>query len=595
MKTFRDMKTQILSKDIILCVLCILQFGCASMQLKTVLIHDRPADSEEAQVVQVYRQGQLLTTESKMPLKEQDEIITDSVSTVVLTFAGGTEAILAPNTHVKLSRIFVYFGKVLIKVRGAFAIETEHEVIRAEGTEFYVRVEPNVEVETIVLEGAVQIASKAESWPPKWVTLFQRATIPWQQEPEIIDMDRNEINEHIRWHNQVEQVVKGDKSKLLVPDVVALSEQEAKKMLAGEQIVVDKIVKRITNNQPIGSVVAQEPVAGTEISPSTSIQLDVEAVPVEIPSLIGIDKATVIDRLWKSGLNVGEQEMKITGKFPADAVIQQDPQPGTIVPENSSVNLWIEAESVLIPHVEGMRFEQAQEMLFDRRLRIEKEEKVQGKTALGTVSGQTPGADTRVPPNTEVKLSVEAGVRVPNVIGRGERDAINILQQYQLLAGTIERKITGKARRDTVLAQNPKAEKVVKVNSDITLVVEAESVTVPNVAGISSQQAKNSLFKKGLKVQFSEEIKGTARIGAVLRQYPQAGTNVELGKTIKVYVEAGVLLPNVVGKSVQQATSALRSQGLTSINSKEDVRGQTSLNTVLSQEPQAGSVVKFKV
>jgi len=588
----RGKKIQLSKGVILLFALCILQFGCTSIKLKTVLIQNRSVGSGEAQVVQVYREGELLTTKSNMTLEEQDEIITDSVSTAVLTFPGGTEVIVAPNTHIKISSIFVYFGEVLVKARRFFAVETEFEIVGTEGTEFIVRVEPNVEVETIVLEGTVKIESKTQSWPPKRVTQFQRATIPWQQAPEITDMTQDEINGYIRWRNRIEQVVKGKKSKLLVSDVVGLSEQEAKNVLAGEQIAVGKIVKRITNTQPIGNVVAQKPVAGTEISRKTSVQLDVEAVPVEVPSLIGIDRTRAIDMLRQSGLTVGKEKKEITGDFRVDAIIRQDPQPGIIVPEDSSVNLWIEAESVLIPYVEGMPIEQAREILRNGRLRIKEKENVQGVAEVGTVLGQDPRADTRVPPNTEVKLSVEAGVRVPDVTGQRERDAINILQQYQLSAGRIERKITGRAQQDTVLDQDPRAGKVAKVNSGVKLIVEAESVTVPNVTGMSSQQAQNSLFSQGLRAEFREELKGTARIGTVLRQDPQAGTLVEPGKTIRAYVEAGVQVPNVVGTSVQQATSVLRSKGFTSVNPREDVRGQTSLNTVLSQNPQAGSAAK---
>jgi beta-lactam-binding protein with PASTA domain len=405
-------------------------------------------------------------------------------------------------------------------------------------------------------------------------------------------MDQDEINEHIRWRNRIEQVVKGKKSKLLVPDIVGLPEQEAKNMLAGEQIAVGKIVKSITNTQPIGNVVAQKPVAGTEISQKTSVQLEVEAVPVEVPSLIGIDRTTAIDMLRQSGLTVGDQEMKITGDFPVDAIIRQDPQPGVVVPEDSSVNLWIEAESVLIPYVEGMPVEQAREVLRNGRLRIKEREDVRGVAEVGTVLGQDPGADTRVPPNTEVKLSVEAGVRVPDVVGQWEKDAINTLQQNQLSAGRIEWKITGNAREYTVLDQDPRAGEVAKVNSAVKLVIEAESVTVPNMTGLSIQQAEDRLRSQGLSSESREELKGTARIGTVLRQEPQAGTLVEPGKAIRLYVEAGVQVPNVVKMSVQKAMTLLRSKGFTSVSPREDVQGQTSLNTVLRQNPQAGRAVK---
>lgn len=589
---FRGNKVQLLGGIILLLAFCILQFGCASMRLKTVLIQDRPVGSGEARVVQVYREGELLETKLNMGLEEEDEIVTDSVSTAVLTFPGGTEVIVTPNTHVKISSIFVFFGEVLVKARRFFSVETEYEVISAEGTEFIVRVDPNVEVETIVLEGAVKIESKTQSWPPKRVTQFQRATIPWQQAPEITDMTQDEINEYIRWRNRIEQVVKGKKSKLLVPDIVGLPEQEAKNMLAGEQIAVGKIVKSITNTQPIGNVVAQKPVAGTEISQKTSVQLEVEAVPVEIPSLIGISRTRGIDMLRQSGLTVGKEKTEITGDFPVDAIIRQEPQPGVIVPEESSVDLWIEAESVLIPYVEGMPVEQAREVLRNGRLRIKEREDVLGVAEVGTVLGQDPGADIRVPPNTEVKLSVEAGVRVPDVVGQWERDAANTLQQHQLSAGRIDRKITGRVQQDIVLEQSPRAGEVVRVNNRVNLTVEAESVAVPNVTGMLSQQAQNSLFNQRLRTELREEIKGTARIGTVLRQEPQAGTLVEPGKAIRLYVEAGVQVPNVVGMSVQQAMSTLRSGGFTSINPREDVRGQTSLNTVLSQNPQGGSAAK---
>lgn len=195
-------------RRVILLGLCTVQMGCVAFAtLDTVVKDNRPADPEEMRTVQVVRQGARLSTRLHMNLQPGDEIITDAESTVWINFADGTDVILGPNTHVQILSIRAFFGKIFVRARGLFRVETEYVVAGTEGTEFLTIVNRPDEVSLIVLDGSVRLESKAQRWAPISVQQAERATIRGPESPQKQPVTPRELEEIRLWAIGIEQLI----------------------------------------------------------------------------------------------------------------------------------------------------------------------------------------------------------------------------------------------------------------------------------------------------------------------------------------------------------------------------------------------------
>ena len=116
-------------------------------------------------------------------------------------------------------------------------------------------------------------------------------------------------------------------------------------------------------------------------------------------------------------------------------------------------------------------------------------------------------------------------------------------------------------------------------------------VDVPTVTNRTPDQANKLIRQAGLDPSFQEsEFSATVGEGFITRQEPPAGRGVAKGSLVKYWVSSGrpvVNVPNVVGKSLQDAASALREAGLT-VGKRIGQFSDQPTGTVLEQNPDAG-------
>ena len=118
-------------------------------------------------------------------------------------------------------------------------------------------------------------------------------------------------------------------------------------------------------------------------------------------------------------------------------------------------------------------------------------------------------------------------------------------------------------------------------------------VEVPPVIGLTKDEATSQLNELGFKVLASEEPSDTIEAGRVLSQNPGPGTKADKAATVKISVSTGVEkidVPDVVGKTQEEAVNALTAAGLKSrITTAEDPNAAEG--TVATQQPAAGEKV----
>jgi tRNA A-37 threonylcarbamoyl transferase component Bud32 len=123
----------------------------------------------------------------------------------------------------------------------------------------------------------------------------------------------------------------------------------------------------------------------------------------------------------------------------------------------------------------------------------------------------------------------------------------------------------------------------------------ADRIEVPNVEGLTEEQAQQKLTASGFKVDVRKRESSAAEAGKVLDQSPAGGERVKEGSEIMLHVGDGpvsVEVPKVVGLSVIVAKARLGEAGL-AVGSQRKVPSDTApKGVVVEQRYPAGTEVK---
>ena len=119
-----------------------------------------------------------------------------------------------------------------------------------------------------------------------------------------------------------------------------------------------------------------------------------------------------------------------------------------------------------------------------------------------------------------------------------------------------------------------------------------DNVSVPDVVGLSSAQATQTLHEDHLTVGSSTVRTSTTAKGIVLSTDPKAGSSVAKNSAVNLVVSGGpnipvVEVPSVTGKQLTQAIQLLQAANLG--YTVHNVTSDQAVGTVLSQDPAAGT------
>ena len=144
----------------------------------------------------------------------------------------------------------------------------------------------------------------------------------------------------------------------------------------------------------------------------------------------------------------------------------------------------------------------------------------------------------------------------------------------------------------TVLDWSPKEGKQPK-NADITVVISHGKAPreIPLVRGKSFDDAKKAIEALGFTVERAESFDNDVPESQVIGTRPPAGQEAPFGSKIVIVVSKGpeiVTVPDVTGRTVEQATAALEAAGLR----VGSIFGPPNSKRVLATSPSAGSKLK---
>ena len=122
--------------------------------------------------------------------------------------------------------------------------------------------------------------------------------------------------------------------------------------------------------------------------------------------------------------------------------------------------------------------------------------------------------------------------------------------------------------------------------------------TVPSVVGFDYAKAAEAITKAGLTPVRIDEANAKVPLGAVIRVDPDANKEVDIGTRITVYVSSGlseVVIPNLSGMTVEEATVALKKLGLDVGTRTQGNSATIAQGLIVTTTPAVGSTAKTGV
>ncbi len=225
------------------------------------------------------------------------------------------------------------------------------------------------------------------------------------------------------------------------------------------------------------------------------------------------------------------------------------------------------------------------------------EEQYSEKREAGTIISSDPGAGARVEANGTVAVILSKGperFRVPDVKGMSQSGATSALESVSLQVGQVIQDYSRKVPEGQVVRTDPAVGTPLKRDTPVSLTLSLgpEPVVVPDVTGMTLDQAQATLIGGGLKPRTIEQFDETVPFGQVIGTDPAGGTTAFRGDRVRMLVSKGsqfVPVPSVVGMDTESARTTLENAGFEVVTQEQF--GVTIANRVLSQDPSGGSSV----
>lgn len=373
-----------------------------------------------------------------------------------------------------------------------------------------------------------------------------------------------------------------------------------------------------------GRVMGQLPVAGTSLPQGATQVLLVSsgsaevASEVPLPDVVGLPEAQAIETLERGRLSP-QVAHDFSPTVPAGTVFGQLPDPATLsIAKSSSPPMWIWivvgvvlialaalayaifGREVTVPEVTGIPVAEAEQRIEEAGLVVgEVTAEETSEAEQGTVLDQNPDAGATVRRGAEVDLIVAGAipnVEVPGVIGTEEDEAVATLEEAGFVVAATNAPSDSVAKGN-VISQTPGAGQSVPPGTTVGIVVssgvQVQNVAVPNVVGLTRQDAESALEDAGLRFIVAENPSAEVAEGVVMSQLPAAGDSVAQGTTIGIEVSSGppadastVPVPDVVGKPLAEAQNMLAGAGFESLPVSVNETGKPQ-NEIVAQTPEA--------
>lgn len=146
------------------------------------------------------------------------------------------------------------------------------------------------------------------------------------------------------------------------------------------------------------------------------------------------------------------------------------------------------------------------------------------------------------------KIILDGGISkkvvVPNLIGKTEQEASELLEKSKLKKGKVESEASADVEEGKIISQNPKSDENQKVEEgtevQITLSTGPETTELPDFTGKEIGDVREEAKKMGITIKEVDENSNSVEENKVIGQETKAGVLVKSGDTITIHVSKGV-------------------------------------------------------
>jgi len=242
---------------------------------------------------------------------------------------------------------------------------------------------------------------------------------------------------------------------------------------------------KVASTRPKDTVLRQSPAAGSSVKKGATVLLTISkgGGTVTVPRVVGLTEALATAKLEAVGFKT--RVSRVVSTKTEGVVVSQVPaqgtkaQKGSVVGMNVSEGLSTTTNSTTtstttttttttaptpsgakLPNVVGMGQRDALARLESAGFRVDSYPAASGRPR-GLVLSQRPGAGTRIPPRSLVRINVSLGAGrrplrvVPDVVGRSEADAKRLLAQVGFTVRTVAQATENSTRGAVVVDQKP--------------------------------------------------------------------------------------------------------------------------------------------
>ena len=192
-------------------------------------------------------------------------------------------------------------------------------------------------------------------------------------------------------------------------------------------------------------------------------------------------------------------------------------------------------------------------------------------------------------------------VQVPAIVGLNTMQAEQLLRASGLILSIEQEVYDNNIPAGHIVTQEPVAGRIVKQGRPIEVRVSMgpQILEVPDVAGMSPREARLALTQAGFVLGEEREVYDPdAPVNAIVEQYPEPGTAVEIGTAVDLVINRGrevlpyVVVPDFRGQLLADVRSSIQSYGLSVGNLWQEYSTVYSEGLVIEQNPKPGEEVE---
>ena len=269
---------------------------------------------------------------------------------------------------------------------------------------------------------------------------------------------------------------------------------------------------------------------------------------VTVPDVKGMSYSEAKEVLEAKGLKIEKADEPIASeKIEKGKIVSQTPSKNSKVKKGRTIRVILSAGNteLKVPDLKGLSYKEAKTLLSEMGLQISKGDEVDSDSVTeGLIASQYPSAKTKVDKGDIITVNISKGKKdavIPKLVGTtftSESDVSATLSKYGYKLGKVSYEESYETP-GTIIKQSPDAGTTAEKKTTVDIVIsKAKSkATVPNLNGMTYDQAESALQSLGFSVgRVTEEENNGFTAGTVFKQYPAANSEYQTGSTVDIWI-----------------------------------------------------------